>query len=167
LLLVVSHATAHSRGPVFSYEFENATVEFSNDPGASITARFTDGTVKNYGSPNEARYRKLWLTMKAVREGQPPLCGIEAASSHTLCTWTAQQSTDITTFPASLIRVDETDGARRNWVEGLGEKLQRCYESFMLPSELDFDWAEPGREILIDDDLVRGRVAQQISSKVQ
>jgi hypothetical protein len=156
LLLVVSHATGISRGPIFSYEFERGTIEFANQPNATMTARFGDGTIKDYGSPNEARHRKLWLTIKAIREGVGPLCGIEAATPHTLCTWAAQQSADPIAFPADRIRVDEGDGqSQRTWVERLDAELTRCYEQFMVPSDLGLDWAEPGREVLIDEKALR------------
>jgi len=156
LLLVVSHATGISRGPIFSYEFERGTIEFVNQPNATITARFADGSVKDYGSPNEGRHRKLWLTIKAVREGTAPLCGIEAATPHTLCTWAAQQSADVIAFPADRIRVDAGDGqSQRTWVEGLDAQLTECYEQFALPSEMGIEWAEPSREVSIDERSLR------------
>ena len=105
-LFVVSHATASRVGPVFSYEFERATVEFTDAPGGAIVARFVDGSTKSSGSPNDGREAKLWLTMDAVRTGAPTLCGIEAATPHVRCAWAAQQSMrDIVAFPPSRVRV--------------------------------------------------------------
>jgi len=144
-------ATDALRGPIFSYEFERASVEYSDKPGAAIVARFIDGSTKSYGTPHEQRDRKLWLTMEAIHKGTPPLCGIEAAASHTKCVWAAQQSTaEIRKFPDELIKITGADGSRRTHVEGLGEVLDRGYEQWMLPSELGLPWAKRAREIVID-----------------
>jgi predicted dehydrogenase len=151
ILFVVSHATSSAVGPVFSYEFERGVVEFNDGPGGSIVARFRDGSTKNYGSPNENREAKLWLTMDAIRSGAPTLCGIEAATPHVQCAWAAQQSMpDIVTFPATRIRVTGEPGKRRTSVEGLQQILERCYAEGTTPSELGADWAVPGREVRIE-----------------
>jgi len=153
ILFIVSHATDSSRGPIFSYEFERGSVEYSDKPGAAIVARFIDGTTKSYGTPNEQRDRKLWLTLEAIRKGGPPLCGIEAAASHTQCVWAAQQSgQEIGAFPKSLVKVSGPDGSRRTSVDGLAEALEQCYQQWKLPSDLRLGWAKPAREIVIDDD---------------
>jgi len=147
---IVSHAIETQRGPIFSYEFERALVEFSDKPGAAIIARFIDGTTKSYGTPNEQRDRKLWLTMDAIRKGTAPVCGIEAAAAHTQCVWAAQQSTpEIGSFPQSLVKISGDDGNRRTSVQGLGEILEHCYEQWRLPSELGLPWAKMAREISI------------------
>jgi predicted dehydrogenase len=151
ILFIVSHATDSSRGPIFSYEFERGSVEYSDKPGAAIVARFNDGTTKSYGTPNEQRDRKLWLTLEAIRNGGPPLCGIEAAAAHTQCVWAAQQSgQEIGAFPKSLVKVSGPDGSRRTSVDGLAEALEQCYQQWKLPSELRLGWAKPAREIVID-----------------
>jgi predicted dehydrogenase len=152
IMFVVSHATANRRGPVFSCEFERATVDFADSAdGGTITARFPDGTTKSYGSPNDGKWEKLWSSIRAARDNTPPPCGIEAASAHTRCAWAAQQSmpAGIVEFSKSIVRVEGPAGARRTWVEGLGEALERCYDQFQLPSETGVAWATPGREISI------------------
>ena len=148
ILFVVSHSTAGRVGPVFSYEFERATVEFRDAPGGSIVARFADGSRKAYGSPGDRREAKLWLTMDAIRQGSPTLCGIEAALPHVQCATAAQQSMpDIVTFPASRVRIDGLPGARKTSVDGLDHALERCYAHGRLPSELGVEWAKAGQEI--------------------
>src|SRR5688500_14931071 len=121
LLFVASHATRHARGPVFSYEFENATVTFAEgeDRGA-IVARFADGTTKRYGPPCKATDPgKLWVTLDAVRSGEPVPCGIEAAIPHMQVTCAAHQSTpDVVPFPAPLVTVEGEVGSRRTCVLG-------------------------------------------------
>ena len=157
-LFIASHAVGARRGPILHYEFENATVEFRDRPGATIVARFADGTIKDYGSPNDDRDEKLWLTVRAARNGaadQPPIpCGIEAAAPHTLCTWAAQESMpEITPFPQRLIQVSGAAGARQTVVRELDQALMDCYEQWRLPSELGFAWAAPGREVAVPESL--------------
>ena len=157
-LFIASHAVGARRGPILHYEFENATVEFRDRPGATIVARFADGTIKDYGSPNDDRDEKLWLTVRAARNGaadQPPIpCGIEAAAPHTLCTWAAQESMpEITPFPQPLIQVSGVAGARQTVVRELDQALADCYEQWRLPSELGFGWATPGREVAVPESL--------------
>jgi len=158
-LFIASHATAIRRGPILHYEFEKATVEFIDRPGATIVARFADGTVKDYGSPNDDRDRKLWLTVDEARRSNgdniaPTPCGIEAAAPHTQCTWATQQSMPIiTAFPDDLIVVKGPNGSRKTYVQGLDEVLGQCYEQWKLPSELGIEWAKSGREIAVPASL--------------
>ncbi|MGB7158866.1 MAG: Gfo/Idh/MocA family oxidoreductase, partial [Tepidisphaeraceae bacterium] len=91
LLFIVSHATAERVDPTFSYEFERGTIEFAGIPDGRIVARMADGTIRNYGSPNDRKEGKLFMTMDAIRTGQPTACGIEAAAAHTLCAAAAQE----------------------------------------------------------------------------
>jgi hypothetical protein len=151
LLFVVSHATADRSGPIFSCEFERATVDFVDKPGGTIVARFTDGTTKFYGSPSENRFDKLWAAMQSARDNTPTVCGVEAALGHTRCSFAAQQSMpDIRPFPGSLVRIDGQPGARKTWIDGLDSVLQRCYTEFKTPSELGLPWAARGNEIVLD-----------------
>jgi hypothetical protein len=148
---VVSHATLARRGPIFSCEFEDATVDFADAPGATMTAHFTDGSTRSYGSPNEEKWEKLWSSMRGARDNARPLCGIEAAAAHTRCAWAAQQSTpEIVEFPKSMVRTDGPAGAQRTWVEGLDDALERCYASYTLPSETGVAWATPARAVQCD-----------------
>jgi predicted dehydrogenase len=148
ILFIASHATANRRGPNFFCEFERGTVEFSDTPGATILARFADGSTKDYGSPGESRDHKLWDTIDAIHRGENSVCGIEAAAVHTQCAWFAQQSaTGITTFPQSLIHITGTSPARKTSVQGLGETLENCYGRWQLPSEIGAAWATAAREI--------------------
>jgi predicted dehydrogenase len=155
LLFITTHASTTLRGPVLSYEFENATVSFSEAPGARLIARFRDGTQIDYGSPMESRDRKLWLTIENVREGTPTVCGIEAAAAHTQCVGAAQESTpEIGVFPRDQIRIQGEAGKRKTSVIGLSDILGRCYDLWKLPSELGgVGWAKPGRDVSINGSL--------------
>jgi predicted dehydrogenase len=155
-MFITSHASAARSGPILHYEFEKATVEFVPRPHATIVARFIDGSVKDYGSPDSDHDRKLWLTLDAARnpDAVKTPCGIEAAAPHTQCTWAAQQSMPrITPFPQSLIDIDGPSGSRRTSVRELDQVLSQCYEEWRLPSELGVAWAKPGREIAVPESL--------------
>jgi predicted dehydrogenase len=147
ILFVTSHATRQRRGPVLVYEFEKGTVRYDADAGRHVEATFSDGSVRNYGSPDGDTIRKLWDTMDAIHTGKPVVCGIEAASAHTACMYSAQQSREIAQFPAPLVHVEGDPGSRKTWVTDLEEALTRCYDLSRLPSELGVPWSEPGREV--------------------
>jgi predicted dehydrogenase len=153
ILFFTSHCTAENRGPVFTYEFEKATVTIPEGNEARITARFNDGTTRDYGTPSAGR-EKLWQTMDCIRTGAPIVCGIEAAFAHTQCVQAAQQSTpEIVDFPASVVHHVGLPGHRMTVVDNLSHTLTRCYEEGKLPSELDIPWAKQSTTIHIGPEL--------------
>ena len=159
ILFLVSHASDEDRGPVVRYEFEKAVVRCDNRT-SGLWAEFPDGTRKDYGVPDAEPMNKLWQSIAGARDGGArPLCGLEAASSQTLCMNGIQDSMpDVHDFPAELVRTVEgpgarrlaveTPGARRLVVEGLDEALAGCYESGRLPSEIGLPWSAKG--IVVD-----------------
>jgi predicted dehydrogenase len=155
VMFITSHATSSSRGPIFAYEFEHATVHFHDGPTAPIVAKFNDGRERSYGTPMEPRDHKLSLTLKDIRRGTPTPCGIEAAASHTQCVWAAQQSMpEITPFPQDQVRISGEPGRRKTTVEGLTDTLVRCYDEWKLPSEIGVSWGRAGSEIHINGTLL-------------
>ena len=151
IVFLVSHATREVRGPVFRYEFANATVSYDEGSGGRIVARFNDGSTKDYGTPpGGADMGKLWATAESLRAGTPTVCGIESALPQTQVVCAAQESTpDVVRFPEPLVRVDGEPGSRQTWVPGLEDAMTRCYEQDALPSELGVEWAVPAREVVI------------------
>lgn len=150
LLFFATHAVKETLDPVFNYQFENATVVFGDpdipESSSNIVALFNDGTKKFYGDPFEQVIRKLWIAVDAVRGEASIPCGLEAASSHTICVNAAQESMNpIISYPSSIIRRDEEK--RLTWVEGLAETLKECYAAGKTPSELGVTWAKPGKKI--------------------
>ena len=120
---------------MFCFEFEHAVVEFADGPDASITARFNDGSIKSYGSPNTLDGNKLLLVIDRIASGKPPLCGIEAAAAHTCCAWAAQQSAP------DIVQIKS---------DGLADVLERCYHEAALPSELGIPWSRAGRRVPVE-----------------
>ncbi|MFH1748884.1 MAG: Gfo/Idh/MocA family oxidoreductase [Planctomycetota bacterium] len=151
ILFYGSHAVVEELGPVCSYEFTKATIECAG-LSAPIQARFNDGSVKHYASPEgEPHSRKLWACVKAVAEDAAIPCGLRAARSHTLCINGAQDSVSrIVDFPPALIHVRGTAPSRLTWVAGLPDVLRRCYTDGVLPSELSVPWARPGSKISLE-----------------
>lgn len=145
VLFATSHAVRGSCGPVFSYEFENATINYTEEEHAIIKATFASGSTICYGSPAEPEARKLWRTVDAIRAGKASLCSIDAAAAHAQATSLAQQSPrGIINFPRRLVRTIGDATARTVVVQGLDAALRKCYEQFALPSELGFAWAGDG-----------------------
>lgn len=151
ILFVASHAAGGGKGPTFCYEFENAMVHYDPDSDGTITAKFSDGKRKSYGSPEESHYRKLFSAIEAAEMGTLPLCGIEAALPQVQVMVATQRSRQqVVKFPDSLVTWHGEPTARSINVKGLDPVLQRCFETGLLPSELGIAWAIPGREIEID-----------------
>ena len=148
ILFYTTHPVPNTIGPILSYEFEHAVVEYS-DPGHCLQARFHDGRVKDYGDPAENDANKLWQAVETVRTGRPLACGIKAASVQTRCINGAQESVnDITTFPDHLVQITGDENERLTWVTGLQETMEACYEAGALPSELgSVSWAREGNVI--------------------
>lgn len=133
LIFLTTHAVDAQCGPLIHYEFEEAVVEYPGE-AHEFQARFQNGTIKNYGSPDSDFSNKLWQSVEAVRSGQPVVCGIRAALPELICAEAAQQ-TPIYGFPEQLVRIQDADGDPLTYVEGLYDSLLDCYQTSRLPSE--------------------------------
>jgi predicted dehydrogenase len=143
ILFFTAHPVPVNIGPIIHYEFEKAVVEYnpmasaSGGTDANFIARFRDGSLRSYGNPNPEEANKLWQSIQAVRTGDKPLCGIEAATPQVACIETLWKTNEITNFPAEKIRMDTTpEGDSLTWVEGLQEVLTVCFEKNLLPFEV-------------------------------
>jgi len=66
ILFLGSHAIKDSFGPIFSFEFTDASVVYPGGP-APIQIRFNDGTVKEYPPPDhDKQTKKLWMSIEAA-----------------------------------------------------------------------------------------------------
>lgn len=146
LLYYASHAVSKNLGPMFNFQFEEATVTYGENSD-DIVARSIRGKEKHYGSPEAGHpLQKLFTAVDSVREPKPLLCGPEAASSQTLCINGIQESVaEVVPFPPSSLHWEEKE--RRCWVKGLDEALDECYQKGILPGEGSFPWAQKGRRV--------------------
>ncbi len=150
LLFYASHAVSRDLGPVFDFEFEEATVTYG-ETSDDIVARTISGKEKHYGSPQAGHpLQKLFTAVASIREPKPVLCGPEAASSQTLCVNGIQESVaGVVPFPESSIHWEEKE--RRCWVKNLDQALDECYQKGILPSEGSFSWAQMGKRVDLGD----------------
>lgn len=148
LLFYATHAVNETVQPTFCFEFEKAKVVYGllEDESGEIVALFNDGTRKVYGDPEKEKIKKLWLTIDAVKGLQPVVCGIEAATSQTICINGMQESVPrIGQFPEKLLKYDES--TKMTWVEGLNDVLKQCYREWKLPHEIGVEWAKAGKAV--------------------
>jgi hypothetical protein len=175
LLCIVSHATRQECGPCFKFEFEDATVELAGEQptattrgGPQVIARFKDGRVKQYGSPERDPDSKLWAAVDSARTNSPTVCGIEAALSHTLVIEALQKIANPAPFPDSLKRSEAVaSGCHRKWVAGLDEVLTSCYSKGKLPSELHVPWSVAGQMQRVQPTILASGIASMMSDPLQ
>lgn len=147
ILFYVSHASAMDTGPVFDYEFEFGRIE-TRGRNAPIKARSVKGEIIDYGSPDSQPLKKMWDALDMAKSDTPPACGIEAATSQTLCLNGAQESMpEIVDFPRTLLRHRQEGDKITITVEGLEEALIKAYEKNLLPFELGVSWSKKGKVI--------------------
>jgi predicted dehydrogenase len=136
LLFIASHAVAEDESvePRFVLEFEDATVSFPGE-AAPITARFRDGSVVQYESPNAtSQIAKLWACIEAATSDRNLPCGLETARPHTACIEAIEESgTTPHVFSADSVRLSDTPGGRLHWVAGLAAALQRSFDTGEWP----------------------------------
>ncbi len=152
ILFFVSHAVPSNIGPVFSYEFENATIIHEQQGSGAVLARFRDGRIKNYGRSNDGGARKCWTTVAAVRAGEKSLCDVRAAIPETLCVNGAQESTEIVGFPDRMIGIQNLRRGPVTVVSGLQDILLQCFNLGILPHEHGgIPWAQESKVISLQD----------------
>lgn len=146
LLFIASHSTSRDSGPMFSFDFEKASVSFG-EAIDDILARDPAGRKKRYGSPEaEHPLLKLFAAVETVRKTKTILCGPEASIAQTLCMNGIQESAPaILDFPDSKI-ISEPE-FNRSWAQDLLQELGDCYDRGMLPSEAGLSWARPGKDV--------------------
>lgn len=142
LSFYATHATQELLDPTFCYEFENAVVTFRT--GSNIRAEFKDGTVKEYGNPDENLYSKLNNAIDTVKGISKSPCTIETALPHLICINGMQESMKITDFPEDIVKYDSN--SKLIYVEGLNEVLKDCYENWIFPAQTKVPWAKSGKD---------------------
>jgi predicted dehydrogenase len=148
ILFYATHAAPEKVGPMFSLEFEHATVCFG-EKELEIVSRNSAGIIRRYGSPEaEDPFKKLFEAVESVQNPKPVVCGPEAARSQTLCVNGIQDAVkDIRPFPQSKL---ETDG-KKIWVKDLQESFLKCFKNGTLPYEEDFSWAQKSEKMNLEN----------------
>lgn len=149
ILFIASHAVDSLEGPVFCYEFEDATIMYDGNKECEIKAFFKDGKKKSYGDPNKNSLKKLWDTIDSIKNGESAACPPEAALSHTICINGSQESSQVNEFPSCMIKegyIPSSDDVL-TYAEGLAGILKECYDNWLLPYDMGISWARPGKLI--------------------
>lgn len=129
-----THAVRDSVGPVYTFEFDDATVSFCHGDGI-IRASFTDGTTVEYGDPELGGRRKIIDCVRAVRTGAGICCGVTAAAAQTRVIHAVQNGADIMAVPDALVRTTELPGDDiLVWADGLAEAFSDAYHNWALPA---------------------------------
>lgn len=155
LLFYATHAVLEQLDPTFLYEFTTGAIHYgsSNDGDylTRIVGRFKDGEIKDYGDPNAERLRHLWLLIDGIIEGrQVNICGVSAASSHTICMNGIQEAIpEIPHFLPDLVRHDADTEV--TWVDGLAGILKDAYHSWRLPDKGDAVWVSDNKGWALSD----------------
>lgn len=146
LLFLTAHPILENIGPLVEYTFEDAVIEF---PGTadSFQARLSDGSLIQYGDPNDTTYNKLWHTVEAIRSGGRVVCDTRTALPELLCVLGAQEAPIVELAP-QFVQVQERENDRTLWVPGMADTWQACYASSRLPAETGLaPWTAPGATI--------------------
>lgn len=154
ILFYATHACRELIGPRGCYEFENAVVTFA-EPKFEFVVRYRDGREVNYGSPNTDAYGKVCAVIESILDGKPPVCGIEAAMTQTLCMNGLHESVpQIGEVPEELVHTGDilnpspgTPIPQITWIEGVDKIIADCYEKNLLPAEASVSWAQTGDKV--------------------
>jgi len=135
LYFAASHATDKKRDPEFVYEFEKATVTYSQSDGSCICAHFRDGTEKVYGDPFEDNFKKLSDCICATELGTTPVCTVKTATPHARLIEEMYKSVRIDDFPKNDVVVLEEKNSV--CVPGLFERMYKAYENSAMLSDIE------------------------------
>lgn len=146
---VLYYATHAAKEDMYQYifEFSDCTVFFDSIQHKRLIATFNDGSIIDYGYPENYEKHKLWSLVDAIRGQGEIYCGPEAALPQVICIEAMHDSTEPVTFISDIIRFDEE--MQLTWVDGLYDGLFESYRKGKLPSENKIDWAHCGKTISV------------------
>ena len=130
---MVTHATPFEKrqDPLFLYRFEKGVARFeAKGAGGNIIFTFNDGSVKNYGFSYNGNQNKPWTVLDALREGGINPCPPETALKHIDAIAMMRNIQPEAHVFKNIQRSDE-----RVWVDGLYEKMFRCFRDRIMLSE--------------------------------
>lgn len=124
-----SHVAEREVFPKLEYQFEKGTVFLDKNKSNIMYAEFNDGTVKEYGDPDEDRDGKIDQMIFAAKNKCRPACGIDTVIPHLLVSDALVNSIEATEFPFL------TKGSADVTVKGLNEAMEYFYINGVLPQE--------------------------------
>ena len=141
------YATHAAKEIIHRYEFKftKCTVTYDSIHQRRLIAAFNDGSVIDYGDPENFEIHKLWSLVDAVRGLGEIYCGPEAALPQVACIEAMHDSDEPAAFSRDIIRFDEEN--QLIWVEGLHDGLFDSYMKGKLPSENGIPWAHGGKTV--------------------
>ena len=149
ILFYTAHCVKEVDGPHFSFECEEAQVEFS--VGGEVIASLSDGRRISYGNPDLNRMRKFRHCLQRCRAPQDytDVCGPEAAMAHTRCV-EAIQGVGVRPLPeADLSRVSIKPGDALLYFPAMNAAMRDAYAEGQLFSEAGMPWAMEAQRVAI------------------
>lgn len=143
LLLYLTHASACSQDPCLEIQGEHGRIvvqEFAPDqPQDGV-----DYCVIKKENISELRDQMYQIVLEGV---DIPGCTLDHACQHTICANGAHESSLIHRIPAKfLTQAPASDGYYLE-IEGIDQIIRRAYDQERLFSEMNVNWAKPGRKI--------------------
>ena len=135
---LATHTGRRKIDPTMVLQFENARVEISEtDEENAVCARFSDGTVKNYGAIKRDFYNKIPHACRVIRGEAAPVCTPATAKAHLK---TVNAITEL--VPVQTV----TDTCLENGfaiLEGMDELLETAFSQGKMPWELTDRYGMP------------------------
>lgn len=138
LQFLATHCGKKRIEPTMRFEFENATVEMTEDENEdAVRAVFKDGTVKRYGAIRPDFYRKIPYSCQVAGGNALPLCTPATADSHLKLVNAVTELVPVKT----LTEVSEEKNVIT--VNGLAELLEEAFRKGCMPWDLTERYGKP------------------------
>lgn len=130
-LFVATHSSLTTLNPIFEYRFEKGTVSYTATEDI-IRATFSDGTVKEYGSPcKDVHTGKIYEAIRGCGiEGYTPVCSPYTAAAHVRCIEEMQKEEILSPNPEAVKRNGDF-----YYIDGIDDALKECYEKEIILRE--------------------------------
>jgi len=137
--MLAAHAVNETVNPIFEYRFEKGIACYAKDDTPAtralmpewytayghIQAKFSDGSIVDYGNPFDDQCSKLTMAVDAVLSGDTKtVCGIATAAVHTRVIDYIQNNFEITDFAADELRKKEL----LTYADGLAQRMIAAYK---------------------------------------
>ena len=137
LRFLATHASNEKIDPEIRFAFEKAavTVRHSDAPDA-VSARFADGTEKDYGGVISHTFDKIPYVCGVLRGEKSPVCTVKTALPHLVTVDAADRLAPVLTLAG-----EKTEKGMH--VEGLAGVMREAFETGGMPWEIDPRFGAP------------------------